>query len=356
MRSALDAGLAGLLGGALLVGVDVGALTDDELVWATQRVQRAVNALEGSRSALVAEAARRELQRRRGDASLADTLAATTSVSGAQARRLERDAVSVATKPGVADALTGGGINSDQAALLAGASVPADVRAVLTDSAAGQTADQTRKAVRAHEAAHRVESDTARLERQCDARFASMWIDHYDGMWNLRAKFDPETGDRIHRGLTRMIQRMWRTDKNLPSAQRPTVAHRSADALARPAHHQRSRPANRERPGTGYHREHPAARHHRGRHGTGHHREHLAARHHRGRHGTGHHREHLAARHHRGRHGTGHHREHLAARHHRGRHGTGHRRGRRGRTTRGGPRRWPWRQHRAGSGIRCLAA
>ena len=233
VRSALDAGLAGLLGGALLVGVDVGALTNDELVWATQRVQRAVNALEGSRSALVAEAARRELQRRRGDASLADTLAATTSVSGAQARRLERDAVSVAAKPGVADALTGGGINSDQAALLAGASVPEDVRAVLTDSAAGQTADQTRKAVRAHEAAHRVESDTARRERQCDARSASMWIDHYDGMWNLRAKFDPETGDRIHRGLTRMIQRMWRTDKNLPSAQRPTVAHRSADALAR---------------------------------------------------------------------------------------------------------------------------
>ncbi|WP_419921734.1 hypothetical protein [Candidatus Poriferisodalis sp.] len=230
VRGALDAGLAGE---ALLSGVDVAALSDDDLVWAARRVQRAVNALEGSRSALVAEAARRQLQQRRGDASLADTLAATTSVSGTQARRLERDAVSVAAKPGVADALAGGGINADQAALLAAASVPEDVRARLTDDAAGQNADQTRKAVRAHEAAHRVESDLERRQRQSAVRFASMWIDQYDGMWNLRAKLDPETGDRIHRGLTRMIQRMWRTDKDLPSAQRPTVAHRSADALAR---------------------------------------------------------------------------------------------------------------------------
>ncbi len=225
--------MAGIDGGALLSGVDVAALADDELVWAVQRVQCAVNALEGSRSALVAEAACRQLQQRRGDASLADTLSAITSVSGTQARRLERDAVSVAAKPDVADALAGGGINADQAALLAGASVPEDVRARLTDDAAGQSADQTRKAVRAHEAAHRVESDLERRQRQSAARFASMWIDQYDGMWNLRAKFDPETGDRIHRGLTRMIQRMWRTDKDLPSAQRPTVAHRSADALAR---------------------------------------------------------------------------------------------------------------------------
>ena len=233
VRGALAAGLAGIDGGALLSGIDVAALNDDELVWAAQRVQRAINALEGSRSTLVAEAARRQLQQHRGDASLSDTLSAITSVSGTQARRLERDAVSVAAKPDVADALTGGGINADQAALLAGASVPEDVRAALTEHAAGQTADQTRKSVRAHEAAHRVESDLERRQRQSAARFASMWIDQHDGMWNLRAKFDPETGDRIHRGLTRMIQRMWRTDKDLPSAQRPTVAHRSADALAR---------------------------------------------------------------------------------------------------------------------------
>ncbi len=232
VRDAVGAVVGPLLQGPLVGGEAVRAAGDGDLVWSTQQVQRALNALEGARIALAAEAARRELHVRRGDASVAETLASATALSGAAARRVERDAVSLQNRPQVADALASGAINADQAAVVATAEVPDEVRSELCTGAKSQTADQTRRAVRAAEAAWRSESETQRRVRLRAARYASMWIDPRDGMWHLRAKFEPLTGDRINRRLMQLIQRNWRSDKHLPESQRRSVAHRAADALA----------------------------------------------------------------------------------------------------------------------------
>ncbi len=233
VRDAVDAAVGPLTDAGPLV--DVGAVqsaSDQDLVWCTQAVQRALNMLEGARSALTAETVRRRLPARRGEATGAETLVNATSVGGALARRIERDAQTVHAQPPVADALGRGEINADQAAVVAGAIVPDTVRSELCQQAKHQTADQTRRSVLAAEAASRQESDAQRLARQRAARSASMWIDANDGMWHLRAKFDALTGDAINRRFVRAIQRHWRSDKDRPASQRRSVPQRAADALA----------------------------------------------------------------------------------------------------------------------------
>ncbi len=160
VRDAVGGAVGPLLGVPLVDAKMVRAADEADLLWSAQQVQRALNALDGARSTLAAEAARRQLHVGRGEASVAETL------------------------------------------------------------------------VRAAEAAWRSESDAERRVRQRAARGASMWIDRRDGMWHLRAKFDPLTGDRINRRLMQMIQRNWRSDKDLAESQCRSVAHRAADALA----------------------------------------------------------------------------------------------------------------------------
>ena len=215
-----------------MVGEAARAAGDADLVWCAQVVQRAINVLEGARGALAAEAMRRRLHARRGEASSAEMLVNATGVGGAVARRVEREAQALDAQPEVAEALGRGEINAEQAAAVATADVPDKVRRELCSEASAQMADQTRQAVRAAEAASRVESDAQRRARQRAARFASMWTDKHDGMWYVRAKFDALTGDEINRRLVRAIQQHWRSDKDLPASQRRSVPQRAADALA----------------------------------------------------------------------------------------------------------------------------
>ena len=232
VRCAVDAAVGPLVGGDPLVdAAAVRSVGDEDLVWCAQAVQRAINVLEGSRSALAAEAVRRRLHARRGEASGAETLVNATAVSGALARRIEREAQAVNAQPPVAEALGRGDINSDQAAMVAAAEVPDDVRRGLCRQAKNQTADQTRQTVRAAEAAWRRESDAQRRARQRAARSASMWVDPHDGMWHLRAKLDALTGDAVNRLLVAAIERDWRSDKDLPDSKRRSVPQRAADAL-----------------------------------------------------------------------------------------------------------------------------
>ncbi len=232
VRCAVDAAVGPLVGGDPLVdAAAVRSVGDEDLVWCAQAVQRAINVLEGSRSALAAEAVRRRLHARRGEASGAETLVNATAVSGALARRIEREAQAVNAQPPVAEALGRGDINSDQAAMVAAAEVPDDVRRELCKQAENQTADQTRQTVRAAEAAWRRESDAQRRARQRAARSASMWVDSHDGMWHLRAKLDALTGDAVNRLLVAAIERNWRSDKDLPDSKRRSVPQRAADAL-----------------------------------------------------------------------------------------------------------------------------
>ena len=126
---AVDAAVGPLAGaGPLVDAVAVRSADDGDLVWCAQAVQRAINVLEGARSVLAAEAVRRRLPARRGEASGAETLVNATAVGGALARRIEREAQALDAQPPVADALGRGDINSDQAAMVAAAEVPDDVR------------------------------------------------------------------------------------------------------------------------------------------------------------------------------------------------------------------------------------
>ena len=233
VRDAVDAAVSPLAGTGPLVGARAARSVDDgDLVWCAQAVQRAINVLEGVRSALAAEASRRQLHARRGEASAAETLVNATGVGGALARRVEREAEVLDAQPQVAESLGHGAINAEQAALVAAAEVPDEVRRDLCKQARNQTADETRKTVRAAEAAWRRESDAQRQARQRAARSASMWIDPDNGMWHLRAKFDALTGDAVNRLLVSAIERNWRSDKELPESKRRSVQQRAADALA----------------------------------------------------------------------------------------------------------------------------
>ena len=231
-RDQMQAVVGPLLDGRLVVGETARAADDGDLVWCAQVVQRAINVLEGARGVLAAEAMRRRLHVRRGEASSAEMLVNATAVGGAVARRVEREAQALDAQPQVAEALGRGEINAEQAAAVAIAEVSDEVRRELCSQATAQTADQTRQAVRAAEAASRVESDAQRRARQRAARSASMWTDPHDGMWHLRAKFDALTGDEVNRRLVRTIQQHWRSDKDLPESQRRSVPQRAADALA----------------------------------------------------------------------------------------------------------------------------
>ena len=233
VRDAVDVAVGPLAGAGPLVDATAAQSVDDgDLVWCAQAVQRAINVLEGARCALAAEASRRQLHARRGEASGAETLVNATGVGGALARRVEREAEILDAQPQVAASLGRGAINAEQAALVAAAEVPDEVRRDLCRQARNQTADETRKTVRAAEAAWRRESDAQRQARQRAARSASMWIDPDNGMWHLRAKFDALTGDAVNRLLLGAIERNWRSDKELPESQRRSVQQRAADALA----------------------------------------------------------------------------------------------------------------------------
>lgn len=233
VRRAIETAVGSVAGAGPLVDAKaVRSAHDEDLVWCAQSVQRAINMLEGARSSLVAEAVRRQLHARRGEASGAETLVNATAVGGALARRIEREAQALGAHPPVAESLGRGEITSDQAAAVAAADVPDDVRSELCKQARNQTADQTRQTVRGAEAAWRRESEAQRHARQRAARSASMWIDPNDGMWHLRAKFDALTGDAINRLLISAIERNWRSDKDLPESKRRSVQQRASDALA----------------------------------------------------------------------------------------------------------------------------
>ncbi|WP_423919712.1 HNH endonuclease signature motif containing protein [Candidatus Poriferisodalis sp.] len=206
-------------------------LDDQQVLGALAAVQRTLNALEVARAALVDEVTRRQLHTQRGEVSAAETLMSIGSLGQAAARRAEREAAAIAGNDEVAEALSSGSITTDQAAAVASDDVPEPVRSELLDGAAQQTGDQTRRRVRRSEAAHRSETDAARRTRQRAARQASMWISEHDGMWNLAAKLDPETGDQVKRRLERVMGREWRSDKDLPAMKRRTVPQRAADAL-----------------------------------------------------------------------------------------------------------------------------
>ena len=225
-------------------GIDVGAvvgqvralrsvltkLEDPQVLAALGAVQQSLNALEGARAALVNEVTRRQLHVARGEASSAETLASVGALRRSAARQVERESAGIGERPEVAEAHCCGSITTDQAAALASAEVPDSVRDELLADATQQNADQTRRKVRQAEAAHREENDAQRRSRQRAARRASMWIDD-DGMWNLLAKLDPEAGDQVKRLLERAVQREWRSEEDLPAAQRRTVPQRAADAL-----------------------------------------------------------------------------------------------------------------------------
>ena len=251
VRGDVEAALAPLLSGPLIGRGRLGDADDADMMWCTQQIQSAINTLEGARSALAGEMSQRRLHARRGEASVAETLANITSVSGAAARRVERDAEALAAQPRVAVVLDSGDINVEQAAAIAKADVPGGVRDELCDAAKAQTADETAESVRAAEAAARRETDADRCARQRAARRAWMRFDRREGMWHLGAKFDPLTGDAINRQLAKLIQRHWQSDKHLPDAQRRTVPQRAADALARMLLPGSSGPDAAERPAPG---------------------------------------------------------------------------------------------------------
>lgn len=77
----------------------------------------------------------------------------------------------------------------------------ADRATALTEQAQHSTPEQFRALLAAETAAMAADHGEARLERQRRARRCRTWIDN-DGMWNLHARLDPETGLELAARLT----------------------------------------------------------------------------------------------------------------------------------------------------------
>ncbi len=193
-------------------------------------IQRHRNQLDGYEARVLAAADAAQTARSEGDVDLADTHRRHTGASGKNSRRALRRAKALAKHPEVANALGDGDITAEQAELLARAKVPDDTRDELLALSRRSCTDDTRVAVRDAEQAASDETPERKFRRQHRRREAATWTDN-EGMWNLRARLDPEAGARVQANLDAEGRRLWQEDKTCRPNQRRTPAQREADAL-----------------------------------------------------------------------------------------------------------------------------
>ncbi|WP_148288576.1 HNH endonuclease signature motif containing protein, partial [Ilumatobacter nonamiensis] len=103
----------------------------------------------------------------------------------------------------------------------------------LLTAATDDTVEQFRRRLSREVNAIQRDDGEARLARQQRASRLSSWVDN-DGMWNLRASFDPLTGARLHRRLDRALDALFAetTPATCPTDPVEKQKHLKALALA----------------------------------------------------------------------------------------------------------------------------
>ncbi|MEZ5279701.1 MAG: hypothetical protein R2770_04450 [Acidimicrobiales bacterium] len=155
----------------------------------------------------------------------------------APSRKAQREAEArsqrLTANPDVADALEGGDINSEQADYLANTDLPDDIKARLLAGAKGQSADETRAAVREAEREQTREDPEERLARQRRRRRGSCGIDNEDMIW-FTATLDPVTGAALKAEYDRRERAAFHHDMRTITDPRKRRSHqqRGADVIA----------------------------------------------------------------------------------------------------------------------------
>ena len=220
----------GVLGLRRMSRGELGALSRDELAEVLGGIERLSNRLAGYRVEVLGALDALDRSGAAPDAAPRQALRDAAGMSDSDARRTNRIAGKARTKPSVLDALASGSINPAQAEALCDAEVPEAVRSELVAAAEAEDTDQTRRHVRDAESLHRPLSPQERHKRQRNARGAG-WARDQEGMLKLWARFDPETGARIHAALEPLRRAYWAADKQQRTGRR-TPAQRDADTLA----------------------------------------------------------------------------------------------------------------------------
>ncbi|MEZ5279222.1 MAG: hypothetical protein R2770_02020 [Acidimicrobiales bacterium] len=155
----------------------------------------------------------------------------------APSRKAQREAEArsqrLATNPDVAEALEAGEINSEQADYLTNTDLPDDTKARLLADAKGQSADETRAAVREAEREQTRENPEERLARQRRRRRGSCGIDGEDMIW-FTATLDPVTGAALKAEYDRRERAAFHHDMRTIRDPRQRRSHqqRGADVIA----------------------------------------------------------------------------------------------------------------------------
>ncbi|MEZ5279972.1 MAG: hypothetical protein R2770_05835 [Acidimicrobiales bacterium] len=155
----------------------------------------------------------------------------------APSRKAQREAEArsqrLATNPDVAEALEAGDINSEQADYLTSTDLPDDIKARLLDEAMGQSADETKAAVREAEREQTRENPEDRLARQRTRRRGSCGIDDEDMIW-FTATLDPVTGAALKAEYDRRERAAFHHDMRTITDLRKRRSHqqRGADVIA----------------------------------------------------------------------------------------------------------------------------
>ncbi|MCB0990709.1 MAG: hypothetical protein KDB16_07010, partial [Acidimicrobiales bacterium] len=155
----------------------------------------------------------------------------------APSRKAQREAEArsqrLAANPDVAEALEAGDINSEQADYLTDTDLADDTKARLLADAKGQSADETKAAVREAEREQTRENPEERLARQRRRRRGSCGIDNEDMIW-FTATLDPVTGAALKAEYDRRERAAFHHDMRTITDPRKRRSHqqRGADVIA----------------------------------------------------------------------------------------------------------------------------
>ena len=194
-------------------------------------LQRHRNQLDAYESALICAAGGTNVAAWAGERDLSAALSKTQGVSRGEAKKRRKTALSRDEDPQSADAMDAGEITADQLNDLAGADVPKAERDRLRDEARDQSTDETRAAIGAAEKKHRKESADERRTRLRRKRTARRWTDR-DGMRRFEFSLDPDAAAPVDAGLTAIVDRLFRTDRDNRDTASRREDQRLADAFA----------------------------------------------------------------------------------------------------------------------------
>lgn len=170
-----------------------------------------------------------EIARRSGDGAAAYAATSEMSVSGRKARSDVRDAVRLGGLEATRKGLGTGSVPVGHAQLIARAAGDAPIdEGFLARRALHEGYDEFRRTVARHVAEVSRDDGVSVLERQRQARNATILTRHSDGMTVLRLEVDPVTGARLGTVVAAAERRLFK-DEN-PNARR-TPSQRAADAV-----------------------------------------------------------------------------------------------------------------------------